>query len=143
MGDGTEGIFGWRRPAKREVRKSDLQLVLDMLPYIYEINPKHHLLRQIVREIRAVHVTSHTEDGIVAALKAINDRVGFLVKDSAYYATPEAAQQDRPTAWYYKCVLDEAEAREKILDMAGRRFKTQLFESHVRARGMASLDEFI
>src|SRR3989344_2553993 len=100
MGDGTEGIFGWRRPAKREVRRSDLQLVLDMLPHIYEINPKHHMLRQIVREIRKNHITSCSENSIVEALKVINDQVGFLAKDDAYYATSEAAQQGGPTAWY-------------------------------------------
>lgn len=147
MGDGTEGFGRYHRPAKREVRKADLQLVLDILPDVYEINPDHHLLRQIAREIkekinRENRFTLHSEDSIVAALKNVNDRVGFLARDGPYYATPADEQRDRPTAWFYKRELEQEAAQEKILKLAEGRFKTPLIVPHVRTGGTASLDDF-
>ncbi|MBI4095619.1 MAG: hypothetical protein HY438_02025 [DPANN group archaeon] len=142
MGDGTEGLWNHRH-ARIEIRKADLQLVLDILPYIYEINPQHHLLRQIAREIKQNHVTLYSEASIVAALKLVNDRVGFLARDTPYYATPADAQRDRPAAWYYICVLEQKIAQEKIVRMASQRFKTPLLTPRGQQGGTASLEDFL
>lgn len=148
MGDGTEGLGRYHRSARREIRKADLQLVVDILPYVYELTPDRRRLRQIARDIKQNHFTLHSEDSIVEALKKVNDRVGFLAKDGPpYYATHLDEQNDRPTAWYYIRVLEQASARERILNLARRNFKTPLFqplfEPYMRTSGTASLDDFV
>ncbi|MBI2041041.1 MAG: hypothetical protein HYT16_02975 [DPANN group archaeon] len=143
MGDGTEGVRrAWRRPP---VRKADLELILGILPHIFEINPEHHTLRQIARKVRARQAVPTAEERIVEALKNVNDRTGFLKKVEPYYATREDEQRDRPSAWFYERTGDMESARTAIIRCAENNYKTPLFgalpvrKSTTAAR---SLDDF-
>ncbi len=139
MGDGTEGRFVWRRP----VRKADLELVLGILPHVYAINPQHHTLRQLAREVGARQAVPTLEDTLVEALKIVNDKVGFLRRIEPYFATEEHRLADKPSAWFYECVGTLKTAVEKVTQYSSGKYKTPLFGAPAHHKIPAvSLDNF-